>query len=140
MLESLFHLCIYLLLVLRCPVDVIKYLEKIQRTAYGIIWWRSTTNVCCWDVVCKLIRGLGILSLKNVNSAVLSDYSSWVGFGLCGGCALWKTIIIHEYHVGTIAWLFQMLLIEFLLQFRYKVYDRRHLVLGGLLVCSCVTC
>lgn len=75
LLESLFHLCIYLLLVLRCPVDVIKYLEKIQRTAYGIIWWRSTTNVCCCDIVCKLVRGgLGILSFKDVNSTLLSKW------------------------------------------------------------------
>ena len=96
---ALANLPIYFMSMFRCPMEVIKHIEKLQR---DFLWHGNDKKIFHlkkWSQVCKPKKegGLGIRPLKEMNLALLGKWLWRIGDDSHG---LWKQVISSKYDIS----------------------------------------
>ena len=96
---------LYWLSFYSCPGWVVQKIDAVRRNFF---WTgtKDTRKVCClvsWDQVCKSKDqgGLGVINLKNMNSALLCK---WLWTMLSDKKVLWKEWILNTCYGGSFDW------------------------------------
>ena len=91
---------IYSLSLHKCPIGIIKHIEKLQRD----FLWRGSEmkkkfHLVRWNLVCKSKQGggLGIRSIKTMKQALLAKFRD-------DSVGLWKEVISSKYSVARGGW------------------------------------
>ena len=96
------NLPLYYLSLFKCPMEIRKRIEKLQRS---FLWQgakvKKTFHLVSWHLVCKSKKGLGIQPIKSMNQALLAKRLRCLRDEAEG---LWKEVLYSKYSVTRGGW------------------------------------